>query len=79
MRSARQFRRLESTYGTGDISPRYATLLEYAGIRFTGQHYDSRRVGTRVTVAEAEPVTGHPSDEFLNGVAEVAVFLPPRA
>lgn len=67
---------LEDTYGTGDITPLPAELLQLRDIRFTAQHYKSRRHGSLVVVAEAEPVEGRPSTQVLNGVADVAASLP---
>lgn len=69
-------KQLEDTYGTGDITPLPTELLQLRGIRFTAQHYKSRQDGSLVVVAEAEPVEGQPSTQFLNGVADVAAALP---
>lgn len=74
---ARRFKRLEDTDGTGDISPIAGPALALRSLRFTGTHYDSRRDGRLVVVAEAEPVRGHPADPLLDAVTQVAVELPP--
>lgn len=73
---ARRFKDLDDTYGTGNISPLGGALLGLADVRFTGQHYQSRRAGTTTVIAEAEPLNGVVSDEVLDGIAEVAVWLP---
>jgi hypothetical protein len=75
--SAEQLRTLADTDGTGNVSPLAGALVDAAGIRFTGHHYDSRRGGKLVVIAEAEPLSGTPGADFLNGVAEVAVEFPP--
>ena len=76
MSSAREFKRLIDIYGTGDVSPLASELLGLGGIRFTGQHYDSRIARTIVVVAETEPAGGKPRTELLNDIAEVAALLP---
>jgi len=68
---------LEDTYGSGDFTPFGTDALELAGIRFTAQHYASRRDGKLLVVAETEPVRGHPSAALLNNVAIVGSVLPP--
>lgn len=75
--SARRFQHLVDTYGTGDVRPLAGELLQLYGIRFTGKHYDSRRRGSVLVIAEAEPVSGRPNTELLNGVAQVAAYFPP--
>ncbi|TDC86619.1 hypothetical protein E1161_26905 [Saccharopolyspora aridisoli] len=69
-------KRVEDEYGTGDVIPVGTQLLEFGGIRFTAQHYDSDQKGSMLVIAEAEPVRGNPSDELLDGAASVAVLFP---
>ena len=73
---ARRFKELDDTDGTGNVSPLGGSLLGLADVRFTGQHYQSRRSGTTVVIAEAEPAGGAVAEEVLDGIAEVAVWLP---
>lgn len=73
---ARRFKELEDRYGTGDITPIAGALLNLAGLRFTGHHYASHRTGSLTVVAETEPVAGHPTDDLLKAVADVAVWFP---
>jgi hypothetical protein len=75
-RDARQFKSLDDTDGTGNVSPLGGALLGLADVRFTGQHYQSRRVGATTVIAEAESLSGVVADEVLDGIAEVAVWLP---
>lgn len=75
---AKRFKKLEDTYGTGDISPIAGeALAALGGVRFTGKHYWSRRSGSLTVVAETEPLTGHPTAELLKALAQVAAQLPP--
>ncbi|HEX6360284.1 hypothetical protein [Actinophytocola sp.] len=73
---ARRFKDLDDTHGTGNVTPPGGALLGIADVRFTGQHYRSRRAGSVTVIAEAEPVGGPVTDEVLDGLAEVAVLLP---
>ncbi|WP_116202686.1 hypothetical protein [Amycolatopsis circi] len=75
--SAAQLRRLEDTYGSGDVTPFGTEILEAGGFRFTGKHYRSRQDGKLVVIAEIDPIKGSPSDSFLKQVADVADVLPP--
>ncbi|MGH3913328.1 MAG: hypothetical protein ACRDTC_07960 [Pseudonocardiaceae bacterium] len=75
--SVREFKDLIDIYGTGDVSPLAGELLGLNGIRFTGEHYGSRKAGTLVVVAETESASGQPHPELLNSIPEVAVLLPP--
>ncbi|MFC0107117.1 hypothetical protein [Kibdelosporangium aridum] len=69
--SAQGLRRLADKYGTGCVTP-------VAGSpKPTGQHYASRRSGALVVIAEAEPVSGRPTDEALNAAADIAAQFPP--
>jgi hypothetical protein len=70
------FKNLNDVHGIGDITPLAGSLLEMAGVRFTGHHYHSRRDGNTIVVAEAESATGTVAAEILDAVAEVASYLP---
>jgi len=74
--AARELKELDDEYGTGNVNPVAATLLGVAGVTFTGRYYDSRRRGSLVTIAEAEPVRGKPSGEILESVVQVATAFP---
>jgi hypothetical protein len=74
---ADRLKRLEDTYGTGDVTPFGTEALELGGIKFTAQHYASREDGSLLVVAETEPVRGQPSATLLNDVAKVASVFPP--
>jgi hypothetical protein len=74
---AQQLQRVEDTYGTGDVTPFATEIAGYAGIKFTGKHYWSRRDGSLFVISETEPLRGHPSDVFLLDVAKVLDVLPP--
>lgn len=72
LRSAHQaweFKELLDEHGSGDIRP----ISPHP--EFTGEHYDSKRRGSSVLVAESEPVDGAVSDELLDTTAETAVQL----
>ena len=58
------------------MSPLAGALVDAAGVKFTGKHYDSKQNGAVVAIAEAEPVTGAPGADFLKGLASVAVEFP---
>jgi hypothetical protein len=73
---ARALQRLDDTYGTGNVNPVAGTLLGLAGVEFTGRYYDSRVKGPMAIIAEVEPVSGSPSSETLESVAQVATVLP---
>lgn len=75
--AAREFKKLDDEYGTGNVNPVAGRLLGVAGVRFTGRYYDSRRRGTLVVVAEAEPLGAGPGGETLESVVQVATYLPP--
>lgn len=74
--AARRLKRVEDTGGSGDIRPIGGEAFSLGDIHFTGMHYHSRRTGSRLSVAEVEPVTGDPGDAMLDGVADVASYLP---
>jgi hypothetical protein len=75
--SAAQFKQVEDTYGSGDVTPFGTEVLEMGGFHFSGKHYKSRVDGSLVVIAETDPAGGRPSDSLLNEVATVADVLPP--
>ena len=75
--AATDFKHLEDTYGTGDVTPVGTELLQLGGIHFTGKHYRSRQDSKLVVIAETEPARGAPSNFLLQEVATVADVLPP--
>lgn len=75
--TASGLKRVEDEYGTGDVIPVGTQGLGFGGFRFTGKHYDSDQDGTLLTIAEAEPVGGSPTETLLDGVASIATALPP--
>ncbi|MFI0369953.1 hypothetical protein ACH35V_18935 [Actinomadura sp. 1N219] len=72
----RRFQEVIDVYGTGDIKPLAAGLLGMRDIRFTGRYYHSIPRSARLTVAEAETVTGTFDPKVLDGFAEIAAELP---
>jgi hypothetical protein len=74
---ADELKKVEDTFGTGDVTPFATEALQLGGIKFTGQHYASRTDGSLVVIAETEPVQGQPSTAVLDAVAEIASVLPP--
>jgi hypothetical protein len=76
--SAAQLKRIEDTFGSGDVTPLGTEVLGLGGIHFTGRHYRARLDGPLMVIAETEPVRGRPSDTLLDQVAAVADVLPPR-
>lgn len=75
--SALRFKDVIDVPGSGDITPLGAEVLGLGGVRFTAEHYESRRSRTQVGVVEAEAVSGRPPGELLDAVAEVAAHFPP--
>ncbi|MEU4249333.1 hypothetical protein AB0F15_18170 [Amycolatopsis sp. NPDC026612] len=75
--SAAQLRKVEDTYGSGDVTPFGTQVIEAGGFRFTGKHYRSRLDEELFVIAETDPIKGRPSDAFLKQVADVADVLPP--
>jgi hypothetical protein len=75
--SAVRLKKLEDTFGTGDVTPIAAEVLQLGGIRFTARHYGSRRAGTLVEIAEVEPIRGRTPTVLLDAAAQVAKELPP--
>ncbi|WP_086820683.1 hypothetical protein [Allokutzneria sp. NRRL B-24872] len=73
---AESFERLHKVHGNGDITPLASSLLGMAGVRFTADHYGSRRSGSTVTIAEAECAKGKVDGEALKVIAEVSSYLP---
>ncbi|WP_345606529.1 hypothetical protein [Pseudonocardia adelaidensis] len=55
-RSAREFHELVDTYGTGNVTELSREQGPHRRVRFTGKHYVSRRDGTTVVNAQAEPI-----------------------
>ncbi|WP_026361167.1 hypothetical protein [Amycolatopsis nigrescens] len=73
---ATRLKELADTHGTGNISPLGTAALDLTGIHFTGYHYDSRRDGSLVVIAETAPAGGRPDDQALDDVADVADEFP---
>lgn len=73
---AGDLRDLADRSGTGNIYALPDALLKAAGVKFTGDHYRSRRDGSLVVIAEATSGGGKPSTGVLDDVAEVAVEFP---
>lgn len=73
---AREFKRIDDIWGTGQIDPLPGATAGIPDVRLSGQHYRSRRNGALAVVAEAEPVTGRQTDQLLDEIAGVAVLLP---
>lgn len=74
---AAELKKVEDVHGTGDVMPVGTQALGFGDFHFTGKHYESRRNGSLVVIAETEAVSGHPSEQLLDGVATVADVLPP--
>lgn len=55
-RSAREFHELVDTHGTGNVTELSREEGPHRRVRFTGHHYVSRRDGTTVMNAQAEPL-----------------------
>jgi hypothetical protein len=55
-RSAREFHELVDTHGTGNATELSREEGPHRRVRFTGKHYVSRRDGTTVVNAQAEPI-----------------------
>ncbi len=75
--SAVRLKKLEDTFGTGDVTPIAAEVLQLGGVRFTAAHYGSRRAGALVEIAEVEPIRGQTPAVLLDAAAQVAKELPP--
>ncbi|MQA07763.1 MAG: hypothetical protein GEU98_04255 [Pseudonocardiaceae bacterium] len=73
---AAALKRLVDTDGTGNVAPIGIRELQAQGITITGEHYRSRWDRSLVVIAEAEPATGTPSNEVLDGAAFVASRFP---
>lgn len=73
---AANFMDLIDVYGTGDIQPLASGLLGLADIKFTGRYYSSTRTASQITIAEAEPTSGHLAPDMLKALAEVAAQFP---
>jgi hypothetical protein len=70
------FERVETVQGSGDITPLAGAMLDLADVHFTGHHYQARRDGATIVIAETESAAGHVSSEVLEALAEIAVWLP---
>jgi hypothetical protein len=70
------FERVEKVQGSGDISPLGGALIDLAHIRFTGRHFQSRRDGNTIVIAETESAAGRVNDDVLDALADVAAWLP---
>ncbi|GAA1951614.1 hypothetical protein [Amycolatopsis minnesotensis] len=80
MHSEEEMTRLKDVideHGSGDIAPLGGAVLGVAGLKFTGEHYDSRPEDSLLVIAETEAVGGHPSDRQLDDAAHVASLFPP--
>lgn len=76
---AREFKRIDDIWGTGQVFPLPGARLGLPEIRLSGQHYASRQAGRVAVVAEAEEAgPGELNDSFLDNIARVAVLLPHR-
>jgi hypothetical protein len=73
---AQELKRIDDTWGTGQIHPLPGSSLGLPDVRLSGQHYASRRAGPLTVIAEAEETTGELADSFLDELARVAVLLP---
>lgn len=71
-----EFKHLLDRPASGDITPLAADILKRAGITFTGLYYASRRVGSTVVAAEAEPDGGPSTTASLKKMAMVALDAP---
>jgi hypothetical protein len=72
---ARDLQELADRDGSGNIYALPDALLKRAGLRFTGEHYESRLDGPLVVIAEAAG-GGHPDPAVLDEAADVAVEFP---
>ncbi|WP_219414814.1 hypothetical protein [Pseudonocardia nigra] len=54
--SAREYHRLVDTHGTGNVTELSRERGPYRRVRFTGEQYASRRDGTTLVNAQAQPV-----------------------
>lgn len=73
---AAEFRKVEDTPNSGDVTPLGGSLLSLADVRFSGNHYRSRPDGKTVVIAETETASGQFGNATLDAVADVAVYLP---
>ncbi|MFD9889967.1 hypothetical protein ACFWY9_11555 [Amycolatopsis sp. NPDC059027] len=76
-KDASRFKNLVDTQGTGNITPLGGAALGLAEIHFTGRYYDSHQKGALVVNAEATPIGGHPGEQLLHDIADVADEFPP--
>lgn len=76
-RVARELKYLDDRDGTGDFYALGNKALAAQGVSFTGEHYRGRHKGTLFTRTEVAPLNGTPDPDFLQGIADAAVYLPP--
>jgi hypothetical protein len=72
-RSARAFQELVDTHGTGNVTELSREQGPHRRVRFTGQYYVSRRDGTTVMNAQAEPIGRAAIAAELEKLAEEAL------
>lgn len=73
---ARQFDRVVDVAGSGDVKPLAGAVVGMPDVQFTARHYSSETKDTTITIAEAEPATGHVEPDLLDAMTEVAAQLP---
>ncbi|WP_156076830.1 hypothetical protein [Saccharothrix sp. NRRL B-16314] len=73
---ARQFDRVIDVAGSGDVKPLGGAVVGLPDVQFTARHYSSETKDTTITIAEAEPATGHVEPDLLDAMTEVAAQLP---
>ncbi|WP_447004957.1 hypothetical protein ACRAKI_36215 [Saccharothrix isguenensis] len=73
---ARQFDRIIDVAGSGDVKPLAGGVIGMPDVQFTARHYSSETTDTTITIAEAEPATGHVEPDLLDAMTEVAAQLP---
>lgn len=71
--SARAYKNLVDTYGTGNVTELSREEGPYRRVRFTGRYYESRRDGAAVVNAQAEPVGRAAAAAELEQLAEDAL------
>lgn len=74
--SARRFKALVDTHGTGNIRDLNRQRQQFLGLSFSGRHYDSRVHETTVVIAESEQWKGGLSAHGLGRIAARAVHHP---
>ncbi|OZM73495.1 hypothetical protein CFN78_08065 [Amycolatopsis antarctica] len=74
---AQELEDLAHVQGTGNVTPLATSLLDIAGVEFTGEYYDSDRRGSMTVIAEATPADGGADEAMMRAVVEVAKEFPP--